>query len=627
MAAPDVPGVDLLRFLTAGSVDDGKSTLVGRLLFDSNAILDDQLAQIGRSSQGLNGPADLSLLTDGLRAEREQKITIDVAYRYFATARRRFIIADAPGHVQYTRNMVTGASTADLAVILLDVSKGVLAQSRRHAYIASLLGIPQVIVAVNKMDLAGYSQARYELVVAEFMAMSARLGIPRISFLPVSALAGDNVVNRSSAMPWYSGEPLLALLESAPAARRHAAGDFRFPVQYVVRPDQQFRGYAGTIASGVVQAGDEIVVLPSGRTTRINSIESYDGARAQASSGDAIVLTTTDELDMSRGDLIVHPRHVPKSVTLFDADICWMHETPLGRERAYVMLHTTQQVQAHVTFVHHRIDMDTLDAGPADSLEMNDIGRVSVSTGRAIHCDPYSSNAVMGGFVLVDPQSNVTVAAGMIRPAGDRDGVTAARTSDNVRWSGWNIPREERERRNGHRAAVVWLTGLPGSGKTTIARAIERRLFDSGCQTMLLDGDQLRHGLCGDLGFSPAERAENIRRAGEAARLFFEQGSLVLCAFVSPYRSDRNQVRALLPAGAFVEVFVSAPLEVCMQRDPKGLYARARRGEVPQLTGIGAPYEAPTAAEVVLETERSPVGDSVEQLLQALTARGLLPGS
>ncbi|MEO7132900.1 MAG: adenylyl-sulfate kinase [Vicinamibacterales bacterium] len=619
--------MDLLRFLTAGSVDDGKSTLVGRLLFDSKAILDDQLAQIERAAQRLDGPTDLSLVTDGLRAEREQKITIDVAYRYFATPRRRFIIADTPGHVQYTRNMVTGASTADLAVILVDVAKGVLPQSRRHAFIASLLGIPQVIVAVNKMDLAGYSQARYEAVVAEFMAVAAKLAIPSISFLPVSALAGDNVVTPSAAMPWYTGKPLLELLESAPAARRHATGDFRFPVQYVIRPDQHFRGYAGTIASGVVQAGDEVVVLPSGRMTRINSIELYDGTRAQASSGEAVVLTTSDELDMSRGDLIVHPRHLPRSVTLFDADLCWMHETPLARERAYLMLHTTQQLQAHVTVVHHRIDMDTLDAGPADSLALNDIGHVSISTARAIHCDAYSVSAVMGGFVLVDPQSNLTVAAGMIRAPKTLYGVTTAPSSENVRWSGWNIPRDERERRNGHRAAVIWLTGLPGAGKTTIARGLERRLFDSGCQTMLLDGDQLRHGLCGDLGFSPAERAENIRRAGEAARLFFEQGSLVLCAFVSPYRSDRNQIRSQLPEGAFVEVFISAPLETCMQRDPKGLYARARRGEVPQLTGVGAPYEAPTAAEVVLDTERSPIDDSVEELLQALTARALLPRS
>jgi len=627
MTTPDGPRVDLLRFLTAGSVDDGKSTLVGRLLFDANAILDDQLAQIERTSQRLDGPTDLSLVTDGLRAEREQKITIDVAYRYFKTTKRRFIIADTPGHVQYTRNMVTGASTADLAVILVDASKGVLAQSRRHVFIAALLGLPQVIVAVNKMDLAGYSQMRYEAVVAEFMAVSAKLGIPSIRFLPVSALAGDNVVARSENMPWYSGAALLELLESAPAARRQAIGEFRFPVQYVIRPHQQFRGYAGTIASGAVQAGDEIVVLPSGQTTRVDSIESYDGTLAQASSGEAVVLTTTDELDMSRGDLIVHPRHLPRSVSAFDADICWMHETPLALERAYVMLHTTQQVQAHVTLIHHRIDMDTLDAAPAESLEMNDVGRVSISAGRAIHCDAYNVNAVMGGFVLVDPQSNVTVAAGMIRPAGDVDRLTATPTSDNVRWSSWNIPRDERERRNGHPAAVVWLTGLPGSGKTTIARAVERRLFDRGYQTMLLDGDQLRHGLCGDLGFSPAERAENIRRAGEAARLFFEQGSLVLCAFVSPYRTDRNHVRALLPKGAFVEVFVNAPLETCMQRDPKGLYARARRGEVAQLTGLGAPYEAPMEAEVILDTDRSPIDHSVEELLQALTARGLLRGS
>jgi bifunctional enzyme CysN/CysC len=624
MAAADVADVDLLRLLIAGSVDDGKSTLVGRLLYDAKAIFDDQLAQIESASQRRGVPTDLSLLTDGLRAEREQKITIDVAYRYFSTPRRRFIIADTPGHVQYTRNMVTGASTADLAVLLLDVSKGVLAQTRRHAFIASLLGIPHVIVAVNKMDMVGYSQERFESVVGQFMDVAAKLGIANLTFLPMSALEGDNVVTRSANLHWHQGHPLLEQLETAPAGRRHATGDFRLPVQYVIRPDQHFRGYAGTIASGVVQAGDEIVVLPSGRTTRIASIESYDGTRAQASAGEAVVLTTTDELDMSRGDLIVHPRHLPASATLFDADVCWMDDAPLARERAYLMLHTTQQLQAHVAVVHHRIAMDTLAEEPADSLAMNDIGRVTISTGRPVQFDAYSVNATMGGFVLVDPQSNVTAAAGMIRQPGDVDRSKTAPTSENVRWQAWNIPRHERERRTGHHAAVIWLTGLPGSGKTTIARAVERRLFDDGCQTMLLDGDQLRHGLCGDLGFSPAERAENIRRAGEAARLFFEQGSLVLCAFVSPYQTDRNQIRSLLPEGAFIEVFVSAPLETCMRRDPKGLYARARRGEVPQLTGVGAPYEIPTAAEVVLDTERTSVDDSVGQLLEALRARGVL---
>jgi bifunctional enzyme CysN/CysC len=620
------PTVDLLRLLTAGSVDDGKSTLVGRLLYDSKAILDDQLAQIERTSRRAGGTTDLSLLTDGLRAEREQKITIDVAYRYFSTPRRRFIIADTPGHVQYTRNMVTGASTADLAIILVDVSKGVLAQSRRHAFIAALLGIPQVIVAVNQMDLVGYSQQRYETVVADFMSAAAKLAIPQITFLPVSALDGDNVVTPSPHMPWHRGASLLEQLESAPARRRQPAAEFRLPVQYVIRPDQHFRGYAGTIASGTVRAGDEIVILPSGRTTTVASMQSHDGARADASSGEDVVLTTADEVDISRGDVVVHPHHLPRSSMVLDADVCWMHDVPLARERAYLMLHTTQQVQAHVTAVHHRIDMDTLSAVPADALAINDIGRVSISTARAVWHDPYQRNAAMGGFVLVDPQSNVTVAAGMIRDPEQAERVPVAATSENVRWSGWNIPRDERERRNGHRAAVVWLTGLPGAGKTTIARAIERRLFDAGCQTMLLDGDQLRHGLNGDLGFSPAERAENIRRAGEAARLFFEQGSLVLCAFVSPYRTDRQQIRARLPEGAFIEVFVNAPLETCMRRDPKGLYARAKRGEVPQLTGVGAPYEEPTAADLVLDTEHASLDETVEQLLEAMRARGVLRG-
>ena len=619
------PGLelDLLRFTIAGSVDDGKSTLLGRLLYDTASIPEDQLEQTAAASRKLGEAAlDLSLLTDGLRAEREQRITIDVAYRFFATARRKFIVADTPGHIQYTRNMVTGASTADLAVILVDASKGVLNQSRRHAVITSLLGIPQIIVAVNKMDLVGHAQPVYDAIVRQFVAFAAKLTVKNIGFVPISALNGDNVVTPSANMPWYQGGPLLHLLESVTVGGRANRLDFRFPVQMVIRPDQTFRGYAGTVASGSVRAGEEIVVLPSGTTTRIKSIETFDGQQAEARAGDAVVVTTTAELDISRGDMIVRPGNMPTVASSFDAYLCWMDAEPLSVNRAYVLLHTTRQVQALVTRIHYRLDVDTLHREPAGTLGLNDIGRVEITTGQPLFIDSYRMNMATGGFILIDAQSNATVAAGMIRGRLEPRELLRppAPAVEPVAPGEWNVPRLERERVNGHRAAILWLTGLSGAGKTTIAREVERRLFASGYRTMLLDGDQLRRGLTADLGFSPRDRGENIRRAGEVARLFFEQGSLVLCAFVSPYREDRDRVRALVPSGRFVEVFVDTSLEACRARDPKQLYAR----QVPDFTGVSAPYEPPSAPELTIDTERVTPAEAADTIMAELRRAGLI---
>jgi len=628
MIAPaDYVGMDLLRFTTAGSVDDGKSTLIGRLLYDTKSIFEDQMAHIEGASQKLGETrVNLALLTDGLRAEREQKITIDVAYRYFATPRRKFIISDTPGHIQYTRNMVTGASNADLAIILVDATKGVLTQSRRHAFITSLLGIPHIVVAVNKMDLVDYDQGVYDAIVREFNEFGAKLTVKDISFVPLSALEGDNVVTASTRMPWYQGGPLLHRLETVNVGARTNAIDFRFPVQYVIRPNQGFRGYAGTVASGSVRPGEEIVVLPSGLATRIKSIETFDGPLSEANVGDAVVITTTDELDISRGDMVVRPRNLPTSSTKFEAYVCWMHSEPMARDRPYVLMHTTRQTQALVTRIDYRVDVDTLHREQSPSLGLNDIGRVEITTGQPLFFDSYRVNSATGGFILIDPHSNVTVGAGMIRgvPRTVERPKLHTGVSRDVVWQGWNIPREKREAQIGHRAGVIWLTGLSGAGKTTIAREVERRLFDMGCRTMLLDGDNLRHGLCGDLGFSPEDRAENIRRAGEVARLFFEQGCLVLCAFVSPYKRDRERVRSLVPRGRFLEVLVRATAETLRTRDPKGLYLRAGSGQIADFTGMSAPYEAPTAAELVLDTDQLDLETAVEKVIQALDALGLL---
>ncbi|MEM1044418.1 MAG: sulfate adenylyltransferase subunit CysN, partial [Bacteroidota bacterium] len=590
--APPADGyldMDLLRFTTAGSVDDGKSTLIGRLLYDSKSIFEDQLDAVTQASRA-RGQDDgdvpnLALLTDGLRAEREQGITIDVAYRFFATPRRKFIIADTPGHVQYTRNMVTGASTADLAIVLVDAARGVQTQSRRHAFIASLLGIPHVVVAVNKMDLVDYAEARYREIVDTFASFSAKLDLPDVEFIPVSALKGDNVVERSDLMDWYQGPTLLHHLENVQVAGDRNLRDFRFPVQTVLRPDAQFRGFAGTIAAGAIRPGEEVLALPSGTRSTVDTITTFDGDLNEAHAGEAVVVTLADEIDVSRGDMLVRPGNLPTVATEVEAMVCWMAEEPLQRTRHYLLRHTTREVKAYVDEVVYRIDVDTLHRDAADTLGLNDIGRLRLTAAAPIFVDPYTQSKATGAFVLIDPYSNATVAAGMIRGETQtpEDAVADAAlaepderpASPNVTWEGVGISRETREVAQGHRACVVWFTGLSGAGKTTIARAVERRLFEQGVRTMHLDGDHVRHGLSGDLGFSAADRRENIRRVGEVAKLFFESGTVVLCTFVSPFRADRQRVRELFPDGRFVEVFVDADLDTLRQRDPKGLYAKA----------------------------------------------------
>ncbi|HEU4457030.1 MAG TPA: sulfate adenylyltransferase subunit CysN [Longimicrobium sp.] len=622
------PEPDLLRFTTAGSVDDGKSTLIGRLLYETGAVPEDQLEAVRAASRRRGeGYLNLALLTDGLRAEREQNITIDVAYRYFATPRRRFIIADTPGHLQYTRNMVTGASTAELAIVLVDARKGVLTQSRRHGFLSSLLGIPHVVVAVNKMDLVEYAEEVFQAISAEYRDFAARLEVPDLTFIPVSALHGDNVVEKSERMPWYAGATLLHHLESVNVGAGRNLVDFRFPVQYVVRPHQDFRGFAGRVASGTVGPGEEVVVLPGGRTSRVRSVETADGPLAEAVAGDSVLLTLEDEIDVGRGDMIVRRRNLPTVAGRFDAIVCWMDERPLDPSAAYLLMHATRAVQAFVAEVVYRIDVDTLHREPARTLEMNDIGRLQLATAQPLCFDAYARNHATGSFVLVDPRTHATVAAGMIRGEApvEAEAAPPRPVSPQVVWEEWSVPRAEREARNGHGAAVLWLTGLSGAGKSTIARALERELFAAGCQTMLLDGDQVRHGLCGDLGFSPADRAENLRRAGEAARLFFEQGSIVLCTFVSPFAADRQRVRGLLPAGRFLEVHVRASVDTCAARDPKGLYARAARGELKGLTGVDAPYEAPERPEIVADTEADSVEAIVAAIVRRLRDEGILP--
>ncbi|HET6569318.1 MAG TPA: sulfate adenylyltransferase subunit CysN [Rhodothermales bacterium] len=624
--------MDLLRFSTAGSVDDGKSTLIGRLLYDAKSIFEDQLDAIQLSSEiHGNGKINLALVTDGLRAEREQGITIDVAYRYFATPKRKFIIADTPGHEQYTRNMVTGASTAELAIVLVDARKGVLTQSRRHGFIASLLQIPHMVVAINKMDLVDYAEDVYQAITDEYQEFAQKLDVKNVTFIPISALEGDNVVEKSSNMPWYNGPTLLHYLETVKAGAEHNVVDFRFPVQYVIRPDQNFRGYAGQVASGSITPGEEVLVLPAGKTTRIKSIVSFEKEREEAHAEEDVVIALDDELELSRGGMIVRSRNRPTVTTTVDVDLCWMNEQAMQPDKLYVLQHTTRQVSAYVSKIIYRLDVNTLHREPAEKFELNDIGRVEIVTTQPIFVDPYKINRRTGAFILIDPDTNNTVAAGMVRgvaqdvePVGSPQQGARAKSPDVV-WEGLNLAREEREQRNGHGAAVLWFTGLSGSGKSTIARAFERRLFERNCQTMLLDGDHLRHGLCSDLGFSPADRAENIRRVGEVARLFYEQGSVTLCTFISPYRSDRDFVRSLVPEPGFFEIYVDCDLEVCRERDPKGLYRKVEDGQIDNFTGISAPYEAPTDPEITLHSDQQTVAESVETLIRHLEDRGILP--
>ncbi|AHC16532.1 sulfate adenylyltransferase subunit CysN [Salinispira pacifica] len=620
---------ELLRFTTAGSVDDGKSTLIGRLLFDSKAIFQDQMEQLEASSQ-LRGEEDvnLALLTDGLRAEREQGITIDVAYRYFSTPKRKFIIADTPGHEQYTRNMVTGASTADLAIVLIDARKGVLTQSKRHGFIASLLGIPHLVVAVNKMDLVDWSEEVFNNIVSDYTDFCDNLAIDDISFIPISALTGDNVVDKSSNMDWYEGRSVLHHLETVILAGDRNLEDFRFPVQYVVRPHLDFRGFAGRIASGTVKKGDAITALPSNKTSSVQSIVTYEGELEEAFESQSVILTLEDEIDISRGDMIVKSEDLPESSTTFEAVLCWMDDSnDLSLSNHYILQQTTRRVQAYVNRLEYNIDVNDLSHNPAESLTLNEIGAVRIETAHPLYFDAYSRNRQTGSFVLIDPATNLTVAAGMIRhsarqAAGDepasRTPAERSTVSPNVKWEDTDVSLAAREERNGHKAQIFWFTGLSGSGKSTIAKALEKRLFAEGRQVVMLDGDNIRHGLNGDLGFSEADRQENIRRVGHAAKLFYDAGFIVLCTFISPRKAMRDEVRRLFPEGRFREVHVKVDLEEAKRRDPKGLYKKAEAGEINDFTGIHQPYEVNHDAEVFLDTQKVSVEQAVTILREMI---------
>ncbi len=609
--------MDLLRFSTAGSVDDGKSTLIGRMLYDSKGIFEDQLEAVTNASkQRLSTGIDLSLLTDGLRAEREQGITIDVAYRYFATPRRKFIIADTPGHEQYTRNMATGASTADLAIILIDARKGVLEQSRRHSVISAMLGIPRICVAVNKMDLVDWSQDVFDKIRHDYLELAAKLGLADPRFIPLSALLGDNVVTRSEHSAWYDGPTLIDYLETVEIPKERSADKFRFPVQYVIRPDLHFRGFAGQITSGSVKPGDEIEIVPSGKRAIVKQLHFFDRDLAEASFPKSLTITLDREVDVSRGDVLVRSEAAPQLGRDFEAQVVWMDERPLALTRPYYLKQGSRTVRARIQRVLHRTEIKTLSEIPASNLGLNDIGRLRITAAHPILLDPYSTFRGTGAFILIDPETNATVAAGMI--ASDQPKV-----SPDVVWSASEVTRTARESRQGHRGAVVWFTGLSGSGKSTIAKALEKRLFHDHRQVYLLDGDNLRHGLCHDLGFSSEGRTENLRRAAETAKIMVDAGMIVLATFISPTLADRQMVQKILGDRDFLEVHVSTPLSECEARDPKGLYARARKGEIAEFTGVSAPWEAPTAPSLTLPAHEWPVAQSVQSLLKLLEAKSV----
>lgn len=617
---------ELLRFTTAGSVDDGKSTLIGRLLSDSRGIFDDQLAAVRHDSFRLNrDEVDLALLMDGLKAEREQGITIDVAYRYFSTPSRRFIIADTPGHEQYTRNMATGASTANLAIILIDASQGVLVQSQRHAFIASLLGIPHLVVAINKMDLVDYSAERFEAIRQAFDAFAARLELKDMVYLPISALKGDNVVQKSTKMPWYSGPSLLDHLKNVHIASDRNLIDFRFPVQYVNRPNATFRGYCGTIASGVIRVGDEVVALPSGRTTKITRILNGDTDVEYAFCPQSPTLCLADELDISRGDMLTHPGNQPRQERQVDAMLVWMSETPMKPGNAYIVKHGANQIRSTLTKLHYRVDPQELHRQNKPQLELNDIGRVSLELYRPLLCDSYKVNRQTGSFILIDPLTNATVAAGMIldrRPRNPVQTETAADARNHLESA--PVLTAQRQKLLRQKPATLWLTGLCGAGKSSIAHQLEKRLLAQKHLCAVLDGESLRRGLNLDLGFAANERTENLRRTAEVARLFNAAGLIAIVASISPYHSDRRNARYRIGHDHFIELFIDAPLEVCEKRDQRGLYARARSGELPRFTGISAPYEAPTTPDLHLKTNELTIDQAVDQIIELLQKRGIL---
>ncbi|AXK66020.1 sulfate adenylyltransferase subunit CysN [Burkholderia sp. IDO3] len=594
----DTQTKDLLRFITCGSVDDGKSTLIGRLLYESNMLFDDQLTQLEADSKKVGtqgGELDFALLVDGLSAEREQGITIDVAYRFFATARRKFIVADTPGHEQYTRNMITGASTADLAVILIDARKGVLTQTRRHSHLVALIGIKRIVLAINKMDLVDYDRAVFERIDADYRAFAAELGLEEIVSIPMSALRGDNVIAPSSRMPWYAGPTLMQHLDTLPLVERVTRDEpFRLPVQWVNRPHLNFRGYAGSIASGEVRVGERVRVLPSGKESRVVSVITPAGEADVARAGEAVTLTLADEIDISRGDMIARADAPPEVADQFEATLVWMHDEPLLPGRPYLVKLGTQTVSATCATPKYKIDVNTREHLAARTLALNEIGVCNLSFDRPVAFDPYDRNRHTGGFIVIDRFTNDTVGAGMLH--------FALRRAHNVHWQAVDVDRDARALQKAQTPRIVWLTGLSGAGKSTIANLVERRLHALGKHTYLLDGDNVRHGLNRDLGFTEADRVENIRRVAEVARLMLDAGLIALVSFISPFRAERDMARAMVGPDEFVEVFVDTPLAIAEERDPKGLYKKARKGELKHFTGIDSPYEPPAQPELRIDT-------------------------
>lgn len=609
----------LLRFITCGSVDDGKSTLIGRLLYESKMIFEDQLAALEADSKKVGtqgGELDFALLVDGLAAEREQGITIDVAYRFFSTDRRKFIVADTPGHEQYTRNMVTGASTADVAVILVDARKGVLTQTRRHSYIASLIGIRHVVLAINKMDLMEYSQQTFDEIVAAYREFAKQIGLTDITAVPLSALRGDNILESSARMPWYRGPTLMGYLESVEIEDDLQTLPFRLPVQWVNRPNQDFRGFAGTVASGAVHRGDNLRALPSGRQSRVTRIVGYDGDLETAVAGQSVTLTLADEIDVSRGDVLAAADSPPAVADQFQATIIWMHEEPMLPGRPYIIKLGTRTLTGSITTPKYKVNVNTLERLAATQLELNEIGVCNLSFDRAIPFDPYVDNRETGGFILVDKLSNDTVGAGLLN--------FALRRAENIHWQALDVNKGARASLKGQRACVLWFTGLSGAGKSTVANLVEKRLHALGRHTYTLDGDNVRHGLNKDLGFTDADRVENIRRVAEVSRLMVDAGLIVLVSFISPFRSERRLARELMPPGEFLEVFVDTPLAEAEKRDVKGLYGKARRGELKNFTGIDSPYEAPEHPEIHLQTVLVSPEEAAEQIMNTLRDGGML---
>ena len=612
---------DLLRFMTAGSVDDGKSTLIGRLLYDANALYEDQIKNL-RQRPG-DGELDFSLVTDGLGAEQEQGITIDVAYRYFATNCRRFIIADAPGHEQYTRNMATAASNSDLAILLIDARHGVLTQSKRHAFICSLLGIPRMVVTINKMDLVGYDESKFREIVAIYEEFAIRLGLSNLTFLPISAVKGDNIVTRSVNMSWYEGPPLLAFLEEVYVAGDRNLVDFRFPVQRVIRTENDFRGYSGRIPSGIVRVGDEVLALPSGYRSHVVAIENAGMNSGFAGAGQSVTLNLKDDIDLGRGDILVHPGNIPREYRDVEVMLVWMGEEPLEPGKVYLIKHTTRWIKARCEQIHYRTDPNSLRREKADALKINDIGRVRFALFAPLFADVYSRNRQLGAFIVVSPITNDTWGAATIIDRMDYDSeILEERTipeEKTIVWHPSHVTQEHRIELFRQKPVTIWLTGLSGSGKSTIGFALERRLMDLGHGCYMLDGDNIRHRLNRDLGFSPKDRTENIRRISEVCRLMNNAGLIVISAFISPYREDRLMAREIIGTDAFLEVYVNTPIQVCESRDPKGLYRKARAGEISGFTGITAPYEPPDNPALSLDTSSLDVGESTESLIILLS--------